>query len=209
MRDGALRCDPMRRSNPSTNEFFDGRHRREHWYRDNSIYFITARCRDKFPAFESEEAKSIFWDRFHHYARLYQFIPLITTLLWNHYHTVGYMRSATELGQMMRKFHRSVAKLVNDLLPKRRVPFWGDGENDDYFDGCLREELQYGRAYRYTRLQAVSAGLVTDWRLYPHTRINVEMDRGLKRAQELKAFAENVPYHRYARLQRWREREDQ
>ena len=84
----------MRRSNPSTNEFFDGHHRREHWYRDNSVYFITARCREKFPAFETEAAKSVFWDRFDHYTRLYCFVPLITTLLWNHYHTVGYMKRA-------------------------------------------------------------------------------------------------------------------
>jgi hypothetical protein len=198
----------MRRSNPSSNEFFDGRHRREHWYRDNSVYFITARCRDKFPAFESEEAKAVFWDRFTHYAAFHGFVPLITTLLWNHYHTVGSMKSAIGLGEMMRKIHGSVAKLVNDLLPERRVPFWGDGEHDDYFDGCLRDELQYRRAFRYTRLQAVSARLVSDWRQYPHTRVNVEMEPALKRALELKAFAEDLPYERYQRLRRWRERGD-
>src|SRR2546423_1806422 len=53
----------FRRSNPSSNEFFKGRHRQEHWYRDNSVYFITARCVDRYPAFASEEAKRIFWDR--------------------------------------------------------------------------------------------------------------------------------------------------
>ena len=57
----------FRRSEDSTNEFFDGRHKREHWYRNNSIYFITARCRDRFPAFQTEEAKSVFWDRFAHF----------------------------------------------------------------------------------------------------------------------------------------------
>src|SRR5687768_11988330 len=98
---------------------------------------------------------------------------------------------------MMRKLHGSVAKMVNDLLPERRVPFWGDGEHDDYFDGCLRDELQFRRAYRYTRMPAVSARLVTDWRDYPHTRVKVEMEPALKRALELKAFAEDLPYQRY------------
>ena|SRR5688572_2686551 len=41
----------FRRSSISSGEYYDGLHRFEHWYRDNSIYFITARCRDRFPAF--------------------------------------------------------------------------------------------------------------------------------------------------------------
>ena len=98
---------------------------------------------------------------------------------------------------MMRKIHGSVAKLVNDTLPVRRVPFWGEGTHDDYFDGCLRGEHQYRPAYRYVRMQAVYARLVKDWREYPHTRVFMEHDEGLKRALELKAFMRGVPYQRY------------
>src|SRR5947207_10180939 len=123
----------FRRSNPSSNEYYKGQHRFEHWYRDNSVYFITARCRDKYPAFKTEHAKSIFWDRFNHYTALCGFVPIITTLLWNHYHTIGYVKSADRLGEMMRKLHGSVAKLVNDTLPHRRLPFWGGDDHDDYF----------------------------------------------------------------------------
>ena len=46
------------------NEYFEGEHRFEDWYRDNSVYFITAKVRDGFHAFQSEPAKKIFWDRF-------------------------------------------------------------------------------------------------------------------------------------------------
>src|SRR5205814_9184209 len=100
----------FRRSNPSTNEFFEDKHHFEHWYRDNSIYFITARCRDKYPAFESEHAKSVFWDRFSYYTEFFGFVPIITTLLFNHYHTLGYLRVGRNLRVMMRKLHGSVAK---------------------------------------------------------------------------------------------------
>src|SRR2546426_30719 len=100
----------FRRSNPSQNEHFLSQHRFEHWYRDNTVYFITARCRDKFPAFDSEEAKLIFWDRFNYYTRLYLFTPFVTTLLFNHYHTLGYLKYGRDLGTMMRKIHGSVAK---------------------------------------------------------------------------------------------------
>src|SRR5688572_8064628 len=102
----------------------DGRHRFEHWYRDNTVYFITAKCRDGFHAFESAEAKAVFWDRFGHYAREFGFVPWIVTLMWNHYHALGYLKVGENLGPMMQRVHGSVAKLVNDTLPERRLPFW-------------------------------------------------------------------------------------
>ena len=94
-------------------EIHQGEHRFEHWYVDNQVYFITARCRDRYPAFASEEAKAIFWDRDEHYARLHGFVPWVTTLADNHYHGLGYLKEGKELGQMMRKIHGSIAKLVN------------------------------------------------------------------------------------------------
>jgi hypothetical protein len=100
----------------------------------------------------------------------------------------------------MQKLHGSVAKLVNDLLPERRLPFWRTAGNRDYFDGCIRDVLQARRAYRYTLLQAVRAGLVSDYREYPHTIVNVEMERAIKRAADLNAYMEDVPYARYERL---------
>jgi hypothetical protein len=42
----------------------------------------------------------------------------------NHYHTLGYLKKGEQLGPMMREFHGSVAKLVNDVLPERHLPFW-------------------------------------------------------------------------------------
>ena len=44
----------------------EGRHRFEHWYRDNTLYFITSMTRDGYPAFDTEPARRIFWDRFDH-----------------------------------------------------------------------------------------------------------------------------------------------
>lgn len=178
-------------------EFTKGKHRFEHWYRDNTIYFITARCRDRYAAFQSEQAKTIFWDRFKHYTEQYGFVPWVTTLLNNHYHTLGYLRIGPNLGTMMQRIHGSVAKLVNDLLPERRVPFWRSARSGDYFDGCIRDELQCRRAYRYTLTQSTRHHIAKDWRDYPHTWLNIDVDRGVKRALELKAFLVDVPYPRY------------
>lgn len=187
------------RSDPSANERFKGQHRFEHWYRDNTVYFITARCCDKYPAFASEQAKAIFWDRFDCYTTKHGFNPWVTTILDNHYHAPGYLRVGVELKQLMRKLHGSVAKLVNDVLPVRRVPFWCEDEHNDYFDGCIRDAVQLDRAFRYTRDQAVRAGIVRNWREHAHTRVLIDLPAAMRQAVELGVYFPDVPYQRYVR----------
>ena len=187
----------FRKTSYTAHERFEGKHRFEHWYRDNTVYFITSRCREGYHAFMSREARDVFWDRFDHYAHAHGFTPFVTTLLSNHYHTIGYLKRAEDLGPMMRKLHGSVAKLVNDLLPERRRPFWRERGNKDYFDGCIRDEKQCRLAYRYTLTQSVRHRIVQNWKDYPHTRVNVDLERAVRRAQDLKAFLNDVPYARY------------
>jgi len=172
----------FRKSSYTKREFFKGKHRFEHWYRDNTLYFITSRTRDRSLAFASSEAKQIFWDRFDHYAKQYDFRPIIGTLLNNHYHTVGYVEQGENVWRFIQRFHGSTAKLVNDTLAKRLVPFWRREGNQDYFDGCLRDETQFCRAYGYTLLQAVRARIVRDWRDYPHARVGGSRSRGRARS---------------------------
>jgi REP element-mobilizing transposase RayT len=191
---------PIRKSSRTRREYSnDSEHRFEHWYVDNQVYFITACCRDHFSAFASEEAKSVFWDRFKHWATRCGFTPWVTSLLSTHYHTVGYLREGHQLPVMMQRLHGSVAKQVNDLLGERRPQFWHDkgSKGREYYDGCLRDEKQCRKAFIYTRDQAVRAGLVRVWSDYRHTRINVELDRDVKRALELGAFMKGVRYPRY------------
>jgi REP element-mobilizing transposase RayT len=187
----------FRKSSISRVKYHDGKHRFEHWYRDNSIYFITARCRGRFNAFATERAKEIFWDRFEFYTKQYNFIPFIVSLLDNHYHLLGYLTIGENLGKMMRHLHGSIAKLVNDSLEAPLKPFWYDSGKQGYFDGCIRDEKQCIRAYGYTHTQCRRHGICHDPADYPHTRMYIELDRVLKRARELKPYLEDVPYKRY------------
>jgi len=187
----------FRKISSSSMTFRDGRHRFEHWLIDNQVYFITARCRDRYLAFASERGKAVFWDRFLHHTRDNGFYPWITSLLDNHYHTLGYLRVGEKLPRLMQRIHGSVAKLVNDHLDPPLKPFWREREGHEYFDGCIRDEKQCRQAYRYTQRQSVRHGLCRDWREYPHTRIEIELERGVKRARELGAFLQSVPYKRY------------
>lgn len=174
-------------------------HRFEHWLADNQVYFLTARCRDQFPVFKTEAAKQVFWRQFEKYTAEFGFVPWVTSLVDNHYHTLGYLKVGANLPPMMQRLHGSVAKFVNDLLPVRHLPFWRNANGKGYFDGCIRDEKQARLAYRYALTQAVRHGIVRDWREYAHTRVNVELERAIRRAREIKAFLEGVPYKRYQR----------
>jgi len=112
----AAMSKPIRRSTKSGRAEYRGSHRFEHWYVDNQVYFITARVRDRLPAFASEQAKAVFWDRFDHYAAETGYVPWVTSLIDNHYHTLGYLRVGQNLKTFVQRVHGSVAKLVNDLL---------------------------------------------------------------------------------------------
>ncbi len=187
----------IQRLSRSINVVYRGKHRYEHWLVDNQVYFITAHCRDRFPAFASEAARAIFWDRFDHYTNECGFVPWVTSLMDNHYHTLGYLREGPSLSRMMQRIHGSVAKLVNDTLAARRTLFWRDGKGREYFDGCIRDERQARLAYRYTLKQSARHGIVRDWRDYPHTHVRVELEAAIRRSHELQAFLEGVPYKRY------------
>ena len=189
----------LRKGSHKREEFFGSQHRFEHWYRDNSVYFITARCRGRTPAFATETCKSIFWERFNHYSQKFNFIPILVSLLDNHYHVLAYLRHGDNLAPFMKHVHCSVAKLVNDQLNQRLLRFWTDGGHQNYFDGCIRDELQFRRAYRYTLTQCRRHGICDDFKNYPHTRQFIDHDKALSRAIELRAFLSEVPYARYNR----------
>lgn len=188
---------PIRKTSRSWTEYVNGGHRYEHWLIDNQVYFITAHVRDHQHAFSSEEAKIIFWDRFDHYTREQGFTPWVTSLLSNHYHTIGYLKLGPGLPRMMQRIHGSVAKLVNDTLPVRISEFWRNMKGHEYFDGCIRHEKQARRAYKYTLQQAERHRIMRDYQAYPHTRVNVELELAIRRSLELEAFLEGVPYKRY------------
>jgi REP element-mobilizing transposase RayT len=178
-------------------EYHNEKHRFEHWYVDNQGYFITARCRDRFPAFASEQAKTTFWEKLEQYAREFGFVLWIVTIMDNHFHLLGYLKRGVDLKTMMQRLHGSVAKLVNDMLPERRAEFWRDSKGREYFDGCIRNALQGRRTFRYIERQALRHGVRCEQRIYRHTRKYIEMERAIQRAEEINAFLPGVPYKRY------------
>jgi len=194
-------------------ERFRGRRRFEHWYVDNQVYFITARVRDQKNAFATDESKVVFRERFEHYAADAGFEPWVSSVLNNHYHTLGYLETGQNLKTMMQRLHGSVAKLVNDILENepcasrfsgmragnRLARFWRQTKGKEYFDGCIRDVKQLRLAYRYTLTQSVRHGLCADWREYAHTWTAVSVEEAVRISLERDALMEKVHYPRYER----------
>ena len=115
----------------------------------------------------------------------------------NHYHFEGILRVGDNLPKLMQRLHGSVAKLVNDTLEVRLVPFWRNAKGQEYFDGCLRDEKQGRLTWRYIHGQAVRHGISDDPQNYPHTRVYVELEQAIEHANKISAFLSGVPYRRY------------
>jgi hypothetical protein len=79
----------FRKVSATEHEWWNGRHRFEHWYRDNTVYFLTSRVSDRSPVFLVPDAAEVFWDRWDHWAAAFDVRPLVVTLMSNHYHAVA------------------------------------------------------------------------------------------------------------------------
>jgi len=98
---------------------------------------------------------------------------------------------------MMRRLHGSTAKLVNDLLLERWANFWRDHRGKEFFGGCIRDERQASRTWRYVLTQCRRHGVCDDPDDYVHTRVYLDHELAINRAAQIGAFMQGVPYQRY------------
>ena len=126
----------------------------QHWYRDNQVYFITARCRDGFPTFASDAAKAVFWDRFVHYTAMHQFQPRVATLMNNHYHLV-LQTPEPNLSRGMQWLNGTYAAWFN-----RRYNRSGHLFHGRFKAFLIEKETYFAEVLRYVALNPVRAGIV-------------------------------------------------
>jgi REP element-mobilizing transposase RayT len=93
------------------------------------------------------------------------------TIMSNHIHLVidtwdteNYVETVTKI---MQSIKRHTARQSNILL-NREGQFW----QHESYDHLIRNEREFKNIIHYTAQNSVNAGLVKDWRDYPHTFIN-------------------------------------
>lgn len=74
---------------------------------------------------------------------------------------------------------------------------FGNAKGQEYFDGCLRDEKQGRLTFGYIFRQAKRHGIADDPRTYPHTRVYVDLEGAIARADAMNSFLNGVPYKRY------------
>ena len=106
-----------------------------------------------------------------HYWHKQRYDLVAFTIMSNHIHliidtwdTENYVKTVTTI---MQSIKRHTARQSNILL-NREGQFW----QHESYDHLIRNEKEFKNIISYIAQNPVKAGLVTDWRDYPHTFIN-------------------------------------
>ena len=140
-----------KRNFASFDKFLDNYHGGNHWLKQNEIAEIVK--------------ESL------HYWHKKRYDLIAFTIMSNHIHflidtwdTENYTASVTSA---MQSIKRHTARQSNILL-EREGQFW---QNESY-DHLVRNEREFMNIINYIVQNPVKAGLVTNWRDYPHTFVN-------------------------------------
>jgi putative transposase len=132
-------------------KYLDNSQGGNHWLKQNEIAEIV-------------KESLHYWDK-----KRYDLIAF--TIMSNHVHllidTWDAENYATSITTVMQSIKRHTARQSNILL-NREGQFW---QNESY-DHLVRNQKEFENIIYYTVQNSVKAGLVTNWREYPHTFVN-------------------------------------
>ena len=150
----------FRKSAATKTESFKSHHRYEHWYLDNQIYFITARCRDSLPRLRERSSEDNLLGplrSLHKTLRLCTVDHKPTRQPLPHARLSPYRRKPRPDDATPARFHRKTSQ--RHPTTTTACHSGAKSGNRDYFDGCIRNEKQCRLAYKYTQRQSVRHGI--------------------------------------------------
>jgi REP element-mobilizing transposase RayT len=86
-----------------------------HIYKDDTIYFITARTVEKEKLFDIEKKKKIFYRTLKNVLERYNYLLYAWTILDNHYHLLMKIAEGENLKFFVKDLHALSAKRLNEL----------------------------------------------------------------------------------------------
>ncbi|MBU0597737.1 transposase [Patescibacteria group bacterium] len=127
-----------------------------HIYLDNTIYFITARTRDKWKYFNTDRRKLLINNILKSVIKQYDLQLYAWVILANHYHLLIKIKSNNQLIRFIKSFHGQSAISLNkiDKIPGRKI--WVN-----YWDHCIRDEKDFWRHFNYIHHNPVKHKCVT------------------------------------------------
>ena len=124
-----------------------------HIYGDGLIYFLTARTADRKLVFNSTQGKNVFLKVWNNLTAEYGISVYHWILLSNHYHAIIQIPVGENLHRFMNRLHSITAKLSNDIDRTKGRKVW-----HQYWDHCIRNEVDFWRHFNYITYNPVKHG---------------------------------------------------
>ena len=129
------------------------KHHPFHFYRDDTIYFVTARIIEKIKFFSTREKKEILRGTLKDVLKRYGYKLYAWVILDNHYHLLIKANKGDDLKFFVRDLHSLSAKRLNELENQAGRKIWFQ-----YWDRCIRDEKDFFKHFNYIHHNLVKHG---------------------------------------------------
>ena len=131
------------------------KHHPLHIYKDETIYFVTARTIKKEKFFNTGEKKKILLQALKKSLEDYRYLPFAWIILSNHYHLLFKAKKGEDLGHFISSLGSLSSKDLNKLDDKKGRNIWFQ-----YWDYCPRNEKDFYQHFNYIHHNPVKHGYV-------------------------------------------------
>jgi len=128
-------------------------HHPPHIYRDNMIYFITARTVDQKSYFGTDAKKKLFCLCLKAGLQRFEIDLYAWVLLDNHYHLLLKISSGEDLSEFINFVNGKSSFELNKLENQQGRKIWYQ-----YWDHCIRDELDFWKHFNYIHHNPVKHG---------------------------------------------------
>lgn len=125
-----------------------------HIYQHNTVYFITAKTRDRKNIFNNHKRCSLFFDVFEKSLKRFGYEAFAWVLNTDHYHILIKVSDGKILGKFINNLHSNITRRLNKLNH-----FDGKGIWYQYWDRCIRSEKDLYTRLNYIHHNPVKHGL--------------------------------------------------
>ena len=133
------------------------RHQPKHIYADNEFYCITSHIYDCDFLLDTEFKKDKLLLKIFSFAWEYGIELHSWALLTDHYHVLFKVTEGNKITDFIAGIHRGFSFEINEMEQKRGRKLW-----QNYWDKCIRDELDYWRHFNYIHNNPIKHGLVAN-----------------------------------------------
>jgi len=130
-------------------------HRPPHIYKDDILYFITARTIKKEKFFNAKEKKKILEKTLKEILERYCCDCFALAILDNHYHIIIKIKNGDDLKLFIKDLHSLSSQRLNKLEDKKGRKIWFQ-----YWDHCIRNEKDFFLHFNYIHHNPVKHGYI-------------------------------------------------